>query len=61
MTIHSSRKRFRRLTVFINDEARFTLLSRDSQIPHDSADFVEATTFGGSNIDPTAWEEKKCK
>ncbi|XP_024989175.1 probable (S)-N-methylcoclaurine 3'-hydroxylase isozyme 2 [Cynara cardunculus var. scolymus] len=78
-----------RLTVFINDQARFTLLSRDSQIPHDSADFVEfvwsdssdsgltceaiqaiqailwrfskATTFGGSNIDPTAWEEKNCK
>lgn len=21
----------------------------------------EATTFGGSNIDPTAWEDKKCK
>ncbi|KVD98124.1 Development/cell death domain-containing protein, partial [Cynara cardunculus var. scolymus] len=20
-----------------------------------------ATTFGGSNIDPTAWEDKKCK
>ncbi|KVH96987.1 hypothetical protein Ccrd_000918, partial [Cynara cardunculus var. scolymus] len=89
MTFHSPRKRFRRLTVFINDQARFTLLSRDSQIPHDSADFVEfvwsdssdsgltceaiqaiqailwrfskATTFGGSNIDPTAWEEKNCK
>lgn len=24
-------------------------------------DFVQATTFGGSNIDPTAWEDKKCK
>ncbi|KVH99387.1 hypothetical protein Ccrd_022382, partial [Cynara cardunculus var. scolymus] len=23
--------------------------------------FSKATTFGGSNIDPTAWEEKKCK
>ena len=22
---------------------------------------VQAATFGGSNIDPTAWEDKKCK
>lgn len=21
----------------------------------------QATSFGGSNIDPTAWEDKKCK
>lgn len=24
-------------------------------------DFVQAASFGGSNIDPTAWEDKKCK
>lgn len=23
--------------------------------------FVQAASFGGSNIDPTAWEDKKCK
>lgn len=22
---------------------------------------VQAASFGGSNIDPTAWEDKKCK
>lgn len=22
---------------------------------------VQAVSFGGSNIDPTAWEDKKCK
>jgi len=22
--------------------------------------FVQAASFGGSNIDPTAWEDKKC-
>jgi len=22
---------------------------------------LQAASFGGSNIDPTAWEDKKCK
>jgi hypothetical protein len=22
--------------------------------------FVQAASFGGTNIDPTAWEDKKC-
>lgn len=22
---------------------------------------IQAVSFGGSNIDPTAWEDKKCK
>ena len=22
---------------------------------------IQAASFGGSNIDPTAWEDKKCK
>lgn len=26
-----------------------------------SIGFVQASSFGGSNIDPTAWEDKKCK
>ncbi|KAI3725932.1 hypothetical protein L1987_65728 [Smallanthus sonchifolius] len=28
---------------------------------HQLHGIFEATTFGGSNIDPTAWEDKKCK
>ncbi|PKI60341.1 hypothetical protein CRG98_019277 [Punica granatum] len=37
------------------ESLKFNMLSLDSKF----AD--SATSFGGSNIDPTAWEDKKCK